>query len=134
MAVKKKRKESAAPKAFDIPEEMKRRGALLAGEVATWPGVVRKRMFGMTSLYRKGAIFAAIPETKAYFSATSVIFKLQIPNLRQQRLLKEDERINAGFGIGQKWYGYDLRRDEDLNGALEWLGEAFEAAGKKRSA
>lgn len=134
MAVKKRKSGASGPKAFSTSEEMKRWSALLTEEVATWPGVNRKRMFGMTSLYRKDAIFAAIPETKAYFSATSIIFKLQQPSARQQKRMEEDARVNVSFGIGQKWYGYELRSDADLNGALEWLGEAFASARQRRSA
>jgi hypothetical protein len=138
MAVKKKKTKhkvaSNTPKAFEIPEEVKRWAALLSDELASWPQVTRKKMFGMSSFYRKESIFAAIPHTKAFFSPSSIIFKLQVPTARQQTKMRTDPRINLSFGIGQKWYGYELQSDNDLRGALEWLGEAFEAASKKRTA
>lgn len=130
----KRRAAGSTPKAFTVPEEMKRWAALLASEVAGWPQVTQRKMFGMTSFYRKGTIFAAIPDKKAFFSPTSFIFKLQAPAVRQQKFLIHDRRINASFGIGQKWYGFELHSDEDIHGALEWLGEAFEAARKKPTA
>lgn len=137
MAGKKKakaRRPSSTPRAFAVPEEMKRWAALVAGEVGSWPQVTPRKMFGMTSFYRRGTIFAAIPDKKAFFSPTSLIFKLQSPTLRQQERMVADPRINASFGIGQKWYGFELHSDEDIHGALEWLGEAFESARKKPTA
>jgi hypothetical protein len=138
MAVKKKKAKQRAkgdtPKAFEIPEEMKRWAVLLFDELASWPQVTRKQMFGMSSFYRNESIFAAIPNTKAFFSPTSIIFKLQVLTIRRQTEMSKDPRINLSFGIGQKWYGYELQSDADLRGALEWLGEAFESAPKKRTA
>lgn len=130
----KPRAKSSGPKAFALSEEMKRWATLLSAEVATWPRVERKKMFGMTSFYRGRTIFAAIPDKKAFFSPTSVIFKLQSPTVRQQKWMVHDPRIKASFGIGQKWYGYELQSEADIHGALEWLGEAFDAAGVRRPA
>ena len=134
MATKKKpKRKQSTPKAFEIPEEMKRWAALLSDEVAGWPQVTRKKMFGMSSFYRRDAIFAALPLTNAFFTPTSIIFKLQKPTVRQHKGMASDCRINISFGIGQKWYGYELQSDEDIHGALEWLAEAYESVGKKRT-
>ncbi len=102
--------------------------ALLQQELTTWGQVAVRRMFGMTSFYRRDAIFAAVPATKAFFSPYSIIFKLQSPTESQRRKLAADARVNLSFGIGEKWYGYELASAADIRGALEWLDEAFRAA------
>jgi TfoX/Sxy family transcriptional regulator of competence genes len=130
----KRKSAGSAVKALEISEEMKRWAALLSEELASWPQVTRKKMFGMSSFYRRDSIFAAIPDKKAFFSPTSIIFKLQTPSVRQQTRMSEDPRINLSFGIGQKWYGFELQADSDLHGALEWLDEAFRSASAKRTA
>jgi hypothetical protein len=117
----------SGPKSFGVPEEMKQWCALLSQELASWGQVEVKRMFGMTSFYRRDLIFAAVPATKAFFTPHSIIFKLQTPTPRQQKLLAGDSRINQSFGIGQKWYGFELASAEDIHGALQWLDESFRA-------
>ena len=129
MANKKKSKKAVStPKSFVVPEEMKQWSALIAQEVASWPQVEARKMFGMTSFYRRDVIFAAVPTTKAYFSPHSIIFKLQSPTEKQRQRMIADKRVNVSFGIGQKWYGYELASPEDIRGALAWLDEAFRAA------
>ncbi len=32
-----------------------------------------------------------------------------------------------------RWYTFELGSDSDLHGALDWLGQAYEAAGKKKT-
>ena len=129
-----KTKASAAPASFAVPEEMKQWCALLSQEVGDWGQVEARKMFGMTSFYRRDVIFAAVPASKAFFSPYSIIFKLQTPNLRQQARLDSDSRINQRFGIGQKWYGYELGSSADIHGALGWLDEAFRAARPTKAA
>ena len=118
---------ASRPKSFAVPEEMKEWSALLAQELSTWGQVEARRMFGMTSFYRRDAIFAAVPATKAFFSPNSIIFKLQTPTQKQREKLAADPRVNLSFGIGQKWFGYELQSTTDIRGALEWLDEAFRA-------
>lgn len=127
-AKKKSAKKGAPPKSYPLSDEMKQWCALLAQELTTWGEVDARKMFGMTSFYRWETIFAAVPASKAYFSPSTIIFKLQTPNRRQQKSLASDPRVKPGFGIGQKWYGYELASTADINGALEWLDEAFRTA------
>jgi len=122
------KKKSVAPKSYSLSDEMKQWCALLTQELTTWGQVDVRKMFGMTSFYRRDTIFAAVPASKAFFSPHSIIFKLQSPTDKQRQRLKADARVNLTFGIGQKWYGYELASTADINGALEWLDEAFQAA------
>jgi hypothetical protein len=115
-------------RSFPVPDEMKQWCTLLTQELATWGEVGIKKMFGMTSFYRRGAIFAALPSTKAFFSPYSIIFKLQQPTSIQSRSLVSDPQVNLSFGIGQKWYGFELSSPADINRALSWLDEAFRHA------
>ena len=48
-----------------ISDEMKYLCAMLRDEVRTWPNVTSKSMFGMFGYYRSGAVFAALPVTRA---------------------------------------------------------------------
>lgn len=121
------RSKSAAPKFYPLSDEMKQLCALLTQELTTWGQVEVRKMFGMTSFYRRDVIFAAVPASKAFFSPNSIIFKLQTPTEGLRQKLKADARVNMTFGIGQKWYGYELASSADINGALEWLDEAFRA-------
>lgn len=123
-----KKKTSPGAASFDLSEEMKQWCALLRQELESWGQVDVRKMFGMTSFYRRDQIFAAIPATKAFFSPNSIIFKLQEPTAAQQKKLEADARVNLKFGIGRKWYGYELASAADIRGALEWLDQAFQAA------
>jgi hypothetical protein len=128
-----KKKSTSSPKSFEVPEEMKQWSALLSQEVASWPGVQLKKMFGMVSCYRKDLIFAALPDKRGYFSPYSIIFKLQEPSKKETAQLAVDPRVNLSFGIGAKWYGFELASPADIRGAMQWLDVAFRAVhrGKK---
>jgi len=112
-------------------EEMVRWSVLLEEEVRGWPKLEFKKLFGMKSLYRNGVIFAALPDKRGMFTTNSLIFKMQNPSAKQSERMKQDARVNMSFGVKQKWFGFEMSSERDLSGALEWLGEAFEAAGKK---
>jgi hypothetical protein len=113
---------------FPASEEIRRLAALIAGEVLTWPKVSSKKMFGMNSLYRGAAIFAALPDKRAFFSGQCVIFKLHHVDDRLDRKLANDPRDNRSGRIGAKWFGYELDTAKDINGAIDWLSEAYEQA------
>jgi hypothetical protein len=58
-----------------IAEEMKAWSAALETEVADWPLVSRKPMFGLMALYYGAHIFAILPRTRALGLASSLAFK-----------------------------------------------------------
>jgi len=54
----------ARPKLHKISEEMKAWSAALVEEVAGWPQVKLRPMFGFLGAYRGSMIFAALPRTR----------------------------------------------------------------------
>jgi hypothetical protein len=111
---------------FRISEEMKRWSALLEEELATWPAVTWQPMFGMTVAYRKGAVFAALPRTRAFETPRSVAFKLYRETPRVRRMLESDSRI-AGKTVKPhgSWIALELTSDSDLADALKWFELAY---------
>ena len=113
---------------FPASDEIRRLAALIAGEVLTWPKVSSKKMFGMNSLYRGAHIFAALPDKRTFFSGQCLIFKLHHVDDRLDGKLVNDPRVNRSGGIGAKWFGFELDTAKDINGAIDWLSEAYEQA------
>jgi hypothetical protein len=64
------------PRLEKVTEEMKAWSAMLAGEVAGWPGVNSRPMFGLTALYRNDVIFAVLPKTRGMESGNSLAFRI----------------------------------------------------------
>lgn len=129
-------KNSKRPAMLRIPEEMKEWAGLLSAELANWPEVNARPMFGMQAFYRKRRIFAAVPRTRALNSPTSVIFKLhgavtkgskswdrqrKFHDLEDNRL-KELQMSNAG------WLSFELNSAEDIRDALYWFEQAYNKA------
>ncbi len=116
------------PKLIKLSEEMERWSALLGSEVATWPGVKIKPMFGFLSYYRGKRIFAALPRTKAMYSPNSIIFKFQRVSRALVTVLHRDPRISTSEMGGAGWQCFELASDSDLRDALAWLDRAYRAA------
>lgn len=116
-----------------ISEEMRAWSAALAGELAGWPGVSSRRMFGFTALYRGKQIFAVLPRTRGMGSGTSLAFKFPNAAPRLLARLEHDPRISTTAMHASRWFVFELASDPDLKDALEWLGQAYDAAGKKGS-
>jgi hypothetical protein len=115
-----------------VSDDMVVWSGLLAAEVAGWPGVTTKPMFGMTALYRGREIFAALPKTRGMGSANAVAFKVVGAPAKVMTQMKRDARIQETAMGSVKWFVFEMESEEDLRGALEWLGVAYEAADKKR--
>jgi hypothetical protein len=113
-------------------DEMKVWSGLLAEEVAGWPDVTTKPMFGLTALYRGPVIFAALPKTRAMGSPNAVSFKLAGASAKVMGQLKREKRIQETMMAAAKWFVFEMESEEDLRGVLEWLGVAYAAAGEKR--
>jgi len=127
--------EKRRPGLIKISEEMVVWSGLLAEEVAGWPGVTTKPMFGLMALYRGQAIFAALPKTRGMGSANAVAFKVLGAPAKVMTKMKRDARIQETTMGSAKWFVFEMESDGDLRRALEWLGVAYEGAGvpaKKR--
>jgi hypothetical protein len=88
------------PKLPPVSEEMRRTFALLAEEVAAWPGVTMKLMFGFRAVYRKGVIFAMLPDKRSLEVAGALAYKM-----------------------GAEWKAFEVK---DIGGALAALQKAYE--------
>jgi hypothetical protein len=112
-----------------ISDEMKYLCAMLGEEVRTWPGVTSKAMFGMLGYYRGGAVFAALPVTRAIGSANGIIFKMKAMSEAQTDRASRDLRLGTGTNIkAQRWHSFEIHSEDDLRDALWWLGQAYEGA------
>jgi hypothetical protein len=118
------------PKLPKVSEEMKAWSAALGAEVKGWPQVATRAFFGLTALYRKDKIFAVLPGTRAMETARSLGFKLEATTPAVRARLEKDWRIGSTQMQSARWFTFELLSDADLHDALDWLGRAFEAAGK----
>jgi hypothetical protein len=101
---------------------------MLEQEVSGWPGVTAKPMFGMLGLYRDGAIFAALPRTRALHTANSIIFKFDpMPRKLLERAKKDQRIIWEKECRRPRWYSFELDSANDVSDALSWLEQAYEA-------
>jgi hypothetical protein len=111
------------PKLYKVSEEVKEWAAMLAGELATWPGVRSKPMFGLVSFYRNDKIFAALPRTRALTSPRSIIFKFHAENAATRKARQQLQDYPAG-----RWLSFELHSASDLTVALRWLDLAYRMA------
>ena len=117
------------PKFFLVDEEMKHRASLLEGEVAKWPDVNTKPMFGMISFFRKGSIFAAVPRTRTLRSPQSFILKFDpMPIALVEKMSAEPRLTRDAPGPGAGWHAFELSTHEDIRDALWWLSKAYDLA------
>ena len=122
---------SGRPKLPKVSEQMKAWSSALATEAVDWPQVTARSFFGFTALYRDDRIFAAVPRTHAMWTPNGFGFKIENPNSKVSKKLREDRRIEATRMQKARWFIFELADDADLHDALDWLGEAYESAGKR---
>jgi hypothetical protein len=91
------------PKLPPVSAEMRRTSALLAEEVATWPEVTMKLMFGFRAIYRGGVVFAMLPDKRSLEVADAVAYR------------------NGG-----KWVTFEVKGEEGISRALGVLERAYE--------
>jgi hypothetical protein len=111
-----------------VSEQMKAWSAALAGELAEWPGVSCRSMFGFSAWYRGKRIFAVLPRTRGMGSANSLAFKLEKAGARTLTKLRNETRISTTVMQATRWFVFELDSDADLKVALDWLSRAYEAA------
>jgi hypothetical protein len=121
---------SNRPKLPPISEEMKAWSAALASEIGEWPQVATRSFFGFTALYRRDKIFAALPRTRAMGTPDSLAFKLEDAAPATRERLEADARIGTTQMQSTRWFTFTVGSNADLHGAVDWLAEAYSAAGK----
>jgi hypothetical protein len=119
------------PKLPKASEEMKAWSAALSTEVAGWPQVTTRAFFGFTAHYRRERIFALLPRTRAMETPNSLAFKLESPISQTLTRLQKDSRIGSTLMERARWFTFEVASSSDLRDALDWLGQAYEAAGKR---
>jgi hypothetical protein len=107
-----------------VDAEMQRWSSALGDEIATWPQVTSRPMFGMMAFYRGANIFAALPRTRAIGTSSSLMVKL--PDVQH-------DRLKAGRGPGAGWMTFEMTADEDFGEALRWLERAYKQARVKNA-
>ena len=123
------RRGAKRPRLPAVSDEMKAWSAALATELAGWPGVSSKPMFGFHALYRGKQIFAILPRTRGMDTPNSLAFKLEKAAPRVLERLRGESRIQTTVMRASRWFVFALSCDADLRDALDWLGRAYRAAG-----
>jgi hypothetical protein len=123
--------QSSRPKLPKASEEMKAWSAALASEAEGWPQVTARTFFGLTALYRRDRIFALLPRTRAMETPTSLAFKLESPGRIRARL-ERDPRVGSTEMQKARWFTFEVAIAADLRDALDWLGQAYKAAGTSK--
>jgi hypothetical protein len=124
------KKKLSRPKLPRASEEMKEWSAALSTEVAGWPQVTARAFFGFTALYRRDRIFALLPRTRAMETPNSLAFKLEGPGSQLLSELRHDRRVGSIEMQKARWFTFEVTTGADLRDALDWLGQAYERAGK----
>ena len=114
----------ARPKIARVSEVMKEWASLLETELASWPSVRARSMFGMTALYRGSVIFGVLPRTRSLETQQSVAFKLYRQTPRIRRMLAADPRIR-GADERVRWVTFELQAENDLAVVLRWFDLAY---------
>jgi hypothetical protein len=113
-----------------VSEQMRAWSAALADELISWPQVETRTFFGFTALYRGETIFALLPRTRAMGTPNTLAFKFESLTPRLRARLECDHRVGTTEMRAARWQTLELSSDSDLRDALDWLGRAYEAAGK----
>jgi hypothetical protein len=119
------------PKLPAVSEQMKAWSAALAAEFDGWPEVTARSFFGFTALYRQDRMFALLPRSRGMETANSLAFKLVSSSPRLMARLRKDHRVGSTQMQKARWFTFELTSDADLHDALDWLGIAYDAAGKR---
>ena len=130
---KPKSKRLRMPKFFPVDQETRHCASLIENEVARWPNVRVKPMFGMAAFFRKNAIFAAVPRTRTLRSPQSIIMKFHpVPDSLVEKIQAESRIADRAPGPGAGWHAFELSSPDDIRDALWWLNQAYDCAGKSK--
>jgi hypothetical protein len=125
-------RKTSAPSMPPISEQMKAWSAALAAEIKDWPQVSQKVFFGFTALYRGKNMFGILPRTRCIENRNSIAFPIDAPKHSVRAKLDSDHRIGSIDQNNTRWFTFELSSDSDLHDALNWLGDAYDAARAKK--
>jgi hypothetical protein len=115
-----------------ISEQMKAWSSALAAEIRDWPQVSQKVFFGFTALYRGKKMFGLLPRTRSIETRNAIAFPIDSPKRHVRDRLGSDHRIGSIDQNNTRWFTFELASDSDLHDALNWLGDAYDAARAKK--
>ena len=115
-----------------VSEQMKAWSAALSSDIAGWPHVSARSFFGFTALYREDKMFAALPRTRAMGTPNALVFKIVETSASVRAKLEKDSRVGDMEMQKARWFTFELASDRDLHDALDWIGLAYDAAGKHK--
>jgi hypothetical protein len=84
-----------------VSDEMKRIFAMIAEEVGMWPEVSTRLMFGFRAVYRKGAVFAMLPDKRSLEVPDSIAYK---EGGEWRSFEVKEEGIGAALGVLERAY------------------------------
>ncbi len=73
-------------------------------------------------------MFGLLPRTRGIFKGNAVVFRLDSPNQAVRSLIQKARRIAAFDKQKTRWFLFELSCDSDLHEALDYFGQAFDAA------
>ena len=115
-----------------ISEQMRAWSTALAAEIGDWPQVSLKVFFGFTALYRGKNMFGILPRTRCIETRNAIAFPIDAPKRAVRARLDSDRRIGSIDKNNTRWFTFELSSDADLHDALNWLGDAYDAARVKK--
>ena len=121
-------RKTSVPSMPPISEQMKAWSAALATEIGDWPQVSQKVFFGFTALYRGKNLFGILPRTRCIASRNTIAFPVDAPKRSVRSRLDSDHRIGSIDQNNTRWFTFELSSHADLHDALNWLGDAYDAA------
>ena len=124
--------ESRPGKLPPVSDQMKVWSTAIASEIADWPNATARSFFGFTALYRGPEMFAALPRTRSFGKGNLLGFRIDNLPARLKSKAQEDPRLGFIDENNRRWFTFELSCDSDLHEALDWLGEAYQAVGKRR--
>ena len=86
---------------------MKRVSVLLAEELAGWPGVTMRPMFGLRAIYRNGVIFAMLPDKRSFEVPDGIAYKKDGKWTVFEVI--DEEGVGRAMGVLEKAYGLVIK-------------------------
>jgi hypothetical protein len=99
------RMKKSRPELPPVSDAMRRTFAVIAEEVAKWPGVSTKLMFGLRAIYCDGMVFAMLPDKRS----------LEVPD-------------SIAYKDRGEWKSFEVKSEAEIGGALAVLEKAYATA------